>query len=87
MRMHSYSLAHKSSGAFFRVLGGERYRKRAGRGRNALRGSQGVRQRGVMVNPANVRLTFISFKSYFSFSFAFRSGVRTFNDLTRWERS
>lgn len=51
MRMHSYSLAHKSSGAFFRVLGGERYRKRPGRLRIALRGFTGVRPRGVMVNP------------------------------------
>lgn len=85
--VHSHAGAQKSSGAFFRDYAGERCRKRPARVRMALRASQGVRPRDVMVNSANVRLTFISFKSYFSFSFAFRSGVRTFNDLTRWERS
>ena len=50
MRMHSYSLAHKSSGAFFRVWGRERCRKRAARGRIALRRLGEGRERGVMVN-------------------------------------
>ena len=48
--VHSHAAALKSSGAFFRVMDGERCRKRPARGRNALRASQGVRQRGVMVN-------------------------------------
>lgn len=48
--VHSHAPAPESSGAFFRVLTGERCRKRPGRGRNALRASQGVRPRDVMVN-------------------------------------
>lgn len=50
-RVHSHAAAQKSSGAFFRVMGRERCRKRPGRVRIALRGSQGVRARDVMVNP------------------------------------
>lgn len=49
-RVHSHARAQKSSGAFFRVMDRERCRKRPGRVRNALRASQGVRARGVMVN-------------------------------------
>lgn len=48
--MHSYADAQKSSGAFLRDMGRERCRKRPGRVRIALRGSPGVRARGVMVN-------------------------------------
>lgn len=50
--MHSYSLAHKSSGAFFRDYAGERCRKRPARVRMALRASQGVRPSTVMLNSA-----------------------------------
>ena len=48
--VHSHAAAQKSSGAFFRDMGRERCRKRPARGRIALRGSQGVRARDVMVN-------------------------------------
>lgn len=50
-RMHSHAGAQKSSGALFRDLERERCRKRPGRVRIALRASQGVRARDVMVNP------------------------------------
>ena len=48
--MHSHADAQKSSGAFFHGMGRERCRKRPVRRRMALRESQGVRPRGVMVN-------------------------------------
>lgn len=50
MFVHSHADAQKSSGAFFHDMDRERCRKRRGRGRNALRASQGVRARDVMVN-------------------------------------
>ena len=53
VRMNSYSPAQKSSGAIFRDTGGERWRKRLARLKMSLRGSQGVRPRGVMVNRAH----------------------------------
>ncbi len=43
MFVHSHADAQKSSGAFFHDMDRERCRKRRGRGRNALRASQGVR--------------------------------------------
>jgi hypothetical protein len=48
--VHSHADAQKSSGAFFHDMDRERCRKRRGRGRNALRASQGVRATDVMVN-------------------------------------
>ena len=48
--VHSHATAQKSSGAIFRDLGRERCRKRPSGRRIALRASQGVRARGVMVN-------------------------------------
>lgn len=48
--VHSHAGAPKTSGAFFRDMAGERCRKRAGGHRNALRASQAVRPRDVMVN-------------------------------------
>ena len=48
--VHSHAGAQKSSGAFFHDMDRERCRKRRGRGRNALRASQGVRARDVMFN-------------------------------------
>ncbi|WP_219607180.1 hypothetical protein, partial [Pectobacterium aroidearum] len=50
--VHSHAGAQKSSGAFFRVVGRERCRKRPSCRRIALRTSQGVRPRDVMVNAA-----------------------------------
>lgn len=58
MRMHSYSPAQKSSGAFFRVYAGERCRKPPVRRRNALRAFTGVRPRDVMVNMDAIGLIF-----------------------------
>lgn len=52
--VHSHAGAQKSSGAFFHDMDRERCRKRRGRGRNALRASQGVRARDVMVNIAGI---------------------------------
>jgi len=52
MSVHSHAAAQKSSGAFFRVMGRERYRKQPGRARIALRGFTGVRPRDVMVKGA-----------------------------------
>ncbi len=57
--VHSHAAAQKSSGAFFRVMARERCRKRPARVRNALRGSQGVRPRNVMVNSSGYKLTLI----------------------------
>ena len=57
--VHSHAAAQKSSGAFFRVMARERCRKRPARVRNALRGSQGVRPRDVMVNSSGYKLTLI----------------------------
>lgn len=57
-RMHSHSGAQKSSGAFFRVLDRGKCRKRPGRVRIALRASQGVRARDVMVNMDAIGLIF-----------------------------
>lgn len=48
--VHSHAAGQKSSGAFFRVMGGERCRKSAEGRRNALRASAGVRPRDVMFN-------------------------------------
>lgn len=48
--VHSHATAQKSSGAIFRDLDRERCRKRPSGRRIALRASQGVRARGVMVN-------------------------------------
>lgn len=50
MSVHSHAAAQKSSGAFFSVWDRERCRKSAGRGRNALRGSEAVHATDVMVN-------------------------------------
>lgn len=50
--VHSHAAAQKLSGAFFRVWAGERCRKRPSGRRNALRGSQGVRPRTLMLNAA-----------------------------------
>lgn len=50
IRVHSHAAAQKSSRVFFRVCGRERCRKRPARVRIALRASQGVRARDVMVN-------------------------------------
>lgn len=49
--MHSHADAQKSSGPFFGVFPGERYRKQAGGRRNALRASEAVHARDVMFNP------------------------------------
>ncbi|UUO81268.1 hypothetical protein DR190_29840 (plasmid) [Klebsiella pneumoniae] len=49
-RVHSHAAAQNSSGAFFKGLDRERCRKRPGRARIALRASQKVRARDVMVN-------------------------------------
>lgn len=57
-RMHSHAGAQKSSGALFRDLERERCRKRPGRVRIALRASQGVRARDVMVNMDAIGLIF-----------------------------
>lgn len=57
-RMHRHAGAQKPSGAFFRVLDRERCRKRPGRVRIALRASQGVRARDVMVNMDAIGLIF-----------------------------
>lgn len=54
-RMHSHAGAQKSSGAFFRVLDRERCRKRPGRVRIALRASQGVRPRTLMLNGGDIQ--------------------------------
>lgn len=51
--VHSHADALKSSGAFFRNMDRERCRKRLSRRRMALRGSAGVRPRGVMVNSSS----------------------------------
>lgn len=48
--VHSHAAAPESSGAFFRVWDRERCRKRPLGRRIALRASQGVRPRDVMVN-------------------------------------
>jgi len=48
--VHSHAAAPESSGAFFHDLDRERCRKRPSGRRNALRGSQAVRARDVMVN-------------------------------------
>ena len=58
MFVHSHADAQKSSGAFFHDMDRERCRKRRGRGRNALRASQGVRARDVMVNMDAIGLIF-----------------------------
>lgn len=60
--MHSHADAQKSSGAFFHDMDRERCRKRRGRGRNALRASQGVRARGVMVNAPYLVTAFLFFE-------------------------
>ena len=52
--VHSHADAQKSSGAFFRVMDRERCRKRPSGRRIALRASQGVRPRDVMVNITGV---------------------------------
>lgn len=48
--VHSHADAPESSGAFFRVLDGERFLKQSSRHKNALRASQAVRATDVMVN-------------------------------------
>ena len=48
--MHSHAVAPESSGAFFLDMGTERCVFQAGGRRNALRASQTVRTRDVMVN-------------------------------------
>lgn len=48
--VHSHAPAPKSSGAFFMGMGRERCRKRPSGRRNALRASEEVRARDVMVN-------------------------------------
>lgn len=53
VRMHSYSLAQKSSGALLGVMDRERCRKRPARVRMALRRSGEGRERDVMFNSAN----------------------------------
>lgn len=53
--VHSHAGAQKSSGAFFRVMDRERCRKRPSGRRIALRASQGVRPRDVMVNNVSYR--------------------------------
>lgn len=58
MRMHSYSPAQKSSGAFFRVYAGEGCRKPPVRRRNALRAAAAVPVRDVMVNMDAIGLIF-----------------------------
>ncbi len=60
--VHSHAGAQKSSGAFFHDMDRERCRKRRGRGRNALRASQGVRARGVMVNAPYSVTAFLFFE-------------------------
>lgn len=50
--VHSHAAAQKSSGAFFRVMDRERYRKRPARLRMALRAPAGVRARTLMLNAA-----------------------------------
>lgn len=57
-RVHSHADVQKSSGAFFRVLDRERCRKRPARVRIALRASQEVRARDVMVNMDAIGLIF-----------------------------
>lgn len=58
IRVHSHAGAQKSSGAFFRVSDWERCRKRPARVRSALRASQVVRARDVMVNHASAPCTY-----------------------------
>lgn len=56
--VHSHAGAPKTSGAFFRDMAGERCRKRPSGRRMALRASQGVRARDVMVNMDAIGLIF-----------------------------
>jgi len=48
--VHSHAAAPKSSDAFFHDMDEKEFRFWPGRARNALRASQGVRARDVMVN-------------------------------------
>lgn len=55
IRVHSHARAPESSGPFFHDMDRERCRKRPSGRRMALRASQGVRPRDVMVNKSNFK--------------------------------